>query len=389
MKKRIIIGIIIVTLLGGGFYLRKARAERRNFTAVKTSSVVKGDVKSYLSTTAVIKAKSSKDYFGQQLKVSKVNVKVGDSVIKGQVLVTFDITDINTSIRQAEIQYNNAVLQRQDLYNQRDQINNKIADLDRQIKDLEAKATLTPAEATELKTFKSTRDNTQRISDERIKQQDNAVALAKLTMDSNRAKIADGRENIVAEFDGVVTAVNVVEGGMGSAVQAAVVVQDITNLKAVVSVGKYDAAKIKLEQPAEIKNAGATLKGKIAFIDPVAKKSVSSSGTETMLNTEIDITDKPEGLKVDFDTDVNILLGEVANVIKVPAEAVRSDKNGRSYVFVIEEDKAVEKTVTLGLQSDMEVEITEGLKEGEKVILNPVATIKTGTVVKEGVEKAR
>lgn len=385
MRKRLIVAIVIIVLLGGGLYFRKYSEKKSKALRVKTTAVTKGEVRSYLSTTAVIKSKKSKDYFGQQLKIGKVNVKVGDNVKEGQVLVTFDVTDLNTNIKQAEIQYNNALLQRKELYNQRDQANKKIGDLDKQIKELESKSSLSPVEAAELKTLKSTRENIQRISDERIKQQENAVALAKLTYDSAKAKLSDGRENIIAGFEGVVTAVNVAEGGMGNPAQPAVIVQDINNLKAVVSIGKYDAAKIALDQPAEVRNNSNIYKGKVAFIDPIAKKTVGSNGAETTLNTEIDIVDTPEGLKIDFDADVNILLGEKSGVIKVPAESVKSDKSGNTYVFVVENSRAVAKTVKLGLQSDTDAEVLEGLNEGEKVILNPVASINSGILVEEGV----
>lgn len=395
MKKRIIIGIIIVALISGGFYFKNRIENRNNLATVKTSMVSKGDVKAYLSTTAVIKSKNSKDYFGQQLKIAKVNVKVGDNVTKGQVMLTYDVADINNNVKQAEIQYNNAVLSKQILTNNNKDINSKIAELDKQIKDIDAtisqyRNSTNPTEIAKIQTLetqksqlKSAKDNLKPISNEQLKQADNAISLAKITLDSAKAKISEGKDSIIAEFDGVVTVVNALEGGVGNPAVATITVQDINNLKAVVSVGKYDAEKIRIDQLAEIKSNGTKLAGKVAFIDPVAKKNMSATGTETTLNTEIDILDRAEGLKVDFDTDINILLGEKKNVIKVPAEAVRTDKTGRTFVFVVEDTKAVEKTVKLGLQSDMEAEVLEGLAEGDKVILNPVASISNGTVVKE------
>ena len=401
MKKGIIIGIVIVALVGGGFYVKSKASNRNKFTAVKIGQVVKGDVKSYLTTTAIIKSKSVKDYFGQSMKISKVNVKIGDSVKKDDVLVVFDVTDINNSIKQAEIQYSNAVLSKQIQVNSNNDIKNKIADLNNQIKDLDnqiapIKDSILPQDVANVKTYeakkdqlKATRDSLKTVSTEQFKQSDNAIALASITLEAAKAKVSPGKDNIVAEFDGIVTAVNVIEGGMGNPAQAAITIQDISNLKAIVSVGKYDAVKIVIGQPAEIKSGGVILNGKVAFIDPIAKKTVSATGTDTTLNTEIDITDKAEGLKIDFDTDINILLGEKVDIIKVPAESVKSDKEGRTYVFVIEGDKAVEKTVKLGLQSDMEAEILEGVKEGEKLILNPVASIQGGTLVKEAIEGAK
>jgi HlyD family secretion protein len=398
MKKKIIIGILIAVIIGGAVYFKATGGRKGAYTNIKTSEVVKGDVKAYLSTTAVIKSKHSKDYFGQQLKISKLNVKIGDAVKKGQILLTYDVTDINNSIKQAEIQYNNAVLSKQILLNNDKQVKNKISDLNSQISDLDKqieqyKNSANPADAakvsaleTQKKQLEQTKDSLKTSSSEQLKQADNAIALAQITLDSTKSKLGDGKENIIAEFDGVVTSVNVNEGGYGNPSIAAIVVQDIDNLKAVVALGKFDAAKIAINQEAEIKVNGNVAKGKVAFIDPVAKKTVSATGTDTTLNTEVDITENADGLKVDFDTDINILLGEKAGVIKVPAEAIKSDKTGRYYVYVVEGDKAVERTVTLGLQSEMEAEVLEGVKEGEKVILNPVAAIKEGSLVKENTE---
>ena len=42
-----------------------------------------------------------------------------------------------------------------------------------------------------------------------------------------------------------------------------------------------------------------------------------------------------------------------------------------------------ERKVTIGTQSDTEVQITKGIKNGEKVILNPSTSIVEGTIVKE------
>jgi len=54
---------------------------------------------------------------------------------------------------------------------------------------------------------------------------------------------------------------------------------------------------------------------------------------------------------------------------------------------LVEEEKAKEKDVTLGLQSDIEAQVLEGLEEGEEVILNPRANIKDGTPVRTGGDK--
>ena len=70
--------------------------------SVKTSNVEIGDISSHLNTTATIKSKTIKEYYGPQLKANKVNFKVGDSVKTRDVIVSYDIQDISNAIKQAD-----------------------------------------------------------------------------------------------------------------------------------------------------------------------------------------------------------------------------------------------------------------------------------------------
>ncbi|MDP4089187.1 MAG: efflux RND transporter periplasmic adaptor subunit [Bacillota bacterium] len=386
MKKKYIVWILIVVLLGGGYYAVRRGRKDRNIITVKTSAAQVGEIKSYLSTTATIQSKNSKDYFGQQAKVKKVNVKVGDSVKAGTVMVEYEAQDLDTAVKQAQLQYDNAALSRNDLYNQNDSINSKIADLDKQINDLSSNPKPDATAATTLSTLKSQRAALSPISNEKLKQADNAVSLAKLTLDSAKQKQSSNITTITADFDGVVTALNVVEGQMGNAAQPAVTVQDTSNLKAVLSLGKFDAAKVKVGQDVVITSGSSTYKGKVSFLDPAAGKAMSASGGDTTLGAEIDILDKAADLKINFDVDVDILVGQAENVLMVPAESVKSTKDNKSYVYVLEGNVVHEKNISTSIQSDTEVGVSDGIKSGEKVILNPSTSIQDGVKVKDAAE---
>lgn len=400
MKKRIIIWAVIIVIIGGVVFLRISANNKSKYQSVKTAEVTQGDIKAYLSTTAIIKSKNSKDYYGLQGKVKSVNVKVGDNVKKGQVLVAYEVQDLGSQVKQAQIQYDNAKLSKQILLNNNNDITNKISDFDKQIADLDSQISAlqkdtNPADQVKVQSqvqtltsqksqLKSTRDNLKPASSEQLKQADNQIQLAKISLDTAQAALAKNQDSIVADMDGVVTALNVVEGATSMAsAQPTVSVMDLSNLKAVVSVGKFDANKIQLGQEAVIKSGDKEFKGKVSFIDPAAKKTVSATGGDSTLEVEIDILDNPQGLKVDFDADVDILLGQVNNVVKVPAECIKTTKDNKSYVYSIEGNKAVEKQVKTGIQSDMEVEILDGVKKGEKVISNPANNIANGTLVKD------
>lgn len=381
MKKRGITIISTIVILGViismGIYSKK----KSEIKSVKIGVTKKGDINSYLSTTAIIKSKNAKDYYGSQLRINKVNVAVGDRVKKGQGLIGYDLTDLNTGVKQAQIQYNNALLQKQDLINQRDSINSKISDLDTRIE--ESKNSKDPNVKAGLTALEQQRNALQPISDVKVQEADNAVALAKASLDSANSKLSSVQSGVVSGIDGVVTALNAVEGAVANPAQTLVTVQDLDNLRAVVSLGKYDAEKVKVGQEAVIKSAGKSYNGRVAFMNPAPTKTASPTGGETTLEADIDILSKPENLKVDFDADVDILLASKSNVIKIPVEAIRNDKYGNSYVFISSNGAATQKNVNTGIKSDIEAEITQGLTEGDRVILNPSSSIINGTKVKE------
>lgn len=391
MKKKVIAIIIAVVVVGGVFGLNRLNRSRNQGSAVKTSEVTQGDLQVYLSSTALVKSQEIKDYYGAQAKVTKVNVKVGDTVKKGDVLVTYDQQDLNTQVKQAEIQYNNALLQKQDLVNQNNDIKNKIAEYDKEIKEVNSQIEkaqndpfdidLVPTLNAKKETLEKSKSALTPISDTKLQQSDNSISSAKLTLDNANSNLSKGVSSITADIDGVVTALNVAEGAMGTIQQAAVTVQNVANLKVTLSLSRYDAAKVSIGQDAVIKNNGKEYKGKVSYISPTAEVAKTSTSGEANLSVDINITDVNPELKIGFEADVDILLNEAKNVIKVPTESLKTDKTGKSVIYIVEDNKAVEKEVTKGIQSDTEVQV-EGVTTGAKVILNPTDTIKDGTLVK-------
>lgn len=287
MKRKTIIGLLVVALALVAISLPIAKKKEGKVPEVKTMSVEKGEVKSYLSTTGIITSKKAKEYYGPQSKASEVNFKVGDKVKDGDIIVSYDMGSID------------------------------------------------------------------------------------------------------AEFNGTITEINVLEGTIGNMNQPAVVVQDLDNLKIEVGLGKFDAHKVKVGQSAEVKFNGKSYKAKVEHVDPVAKQPISAMGSgETTLKVELSILDNIEGLMAGFDVDVNILLGEKKEVIKVPAEAIKADKSGKNFIYILEDNKAVEKEIKLGLESDMESEVLSGIEGGEKIILNP-NNVNNGDEVRADVEEVK
>lgn len=354
MKKKTIIitgAVVIVALF---VILGIFKNKKNSNISVKTVKVTKGNVESYLSTTGSVISKNKKEYFGVQGKIKKVDVKVGDKVKKDQSLLSFDMPELENARERAQLQYDNAILQKKELESQQNSV----------------QAKMNP------------------ISSEKIQQAENSVRLAELEVESANNKINESGENIVSDINGVVTAVNAQDGGVSTGAQPLVVVENIDDLKVGVSLGKYDSAKVKKGMKVYIKDDGKKYEAKVDFIAPTAKKVDNpanlKAGNETTLDCEVYLSkNNAKDLKVGFDVDVDILLGESKNVLKIPLESIKTDKYNKSHVYVVEQGIVKQKAVQLGTQSDMEAEIISGLKSGEKVILNPNNSIKTGVSVQE------
>ncbi|NFP92968.1 efflux RND transporter periplasmic adaptor subunit [Clostridium sporogenes] len=347
MKKKTIIITGAILLISLFVVLGIFKSKKNSNISVKTIKVTKGNVESYLSTTGDIVSKNKKEYFGGQAKIKKVNVKVGDKVKKGQSLLSFDTSELENDRQVAQMEYDNAISQK--------------------------------------KESKSQKNSGQNIPSSQIQQVEDAVRVAELKLESVNDKINENEET-VADIDGIVTEVNAQAGGTGTAGQPLVVVENVDDLKVAVSLGKYDSTKVKKGMKAFVKNDDKKYEAKVDFIAPTAKKTVkeAGAGNETTLDCEIYLSkNNSKDLRVGFDVDVDILLGESKNVLKIPLESIKTDKYNKSHVYVVQEGKVKEKPVQLGIQSDMEAEIISGLKSGEKVILNPNASIKTGVSVEE------
>ena len=78
----------------------------------------------------------------------------------------------------------------------------------------------------------------------------------------------------------------------------------------------------------------------------------------------------PEGLRPGMSAEVEIAFPRVEHVLAVPSDAVRVE-NGHDFCFVIHEDGLERREVKLGQVTSELSEVTQGLKEGEEVVLNP------------------
>ncbi|MBP1730307.1 MAG: hemolysin secretion protein, partial [Deltaproteobacteria bacterium] len=57
-------------------------------------------------------------------------------------------------------------------------------------------------------------------------------------------------------------------------------------------------------------------------------------------------------------------------------------KNGRDIVYVVQSNKVAESAVRLGPAMGDMLEVLEGVQAGDRIILNPPATLRSGSRIK-------
>ena len=145
-------------------------------------------------------------------------------------------------------------------------------------------------------------------------------------------------------------------------------VSDPSRLKAQVRIAETQAKDITIGQNAEIDTRNGIIPGRVTRIDPQAQNGTVT--VDVALQGEL-----PKGARPDMSVDGTIELERLPNVIKVGRPAFGQD-NSTITLFKLEPDDihAVATKVALGRSSVTEIEIREGLRPGDKVILSDTST---------------
>jgi len=120
------------------------------------------------------------------------------------------------------------------------------------------------------------------------------------------------------------------------------------------------------------------LTGHVKSVATVAAQQDWSSSDVKLYQTMVSIDESLEGLKPGMSAEVTIHVESSGEpVLTLPLQAVvgGAEMGRKRKVFVMEGGTPKEREVTLGLSNEKVVEVKEGLKEGENVVLNPRALV--------------
>jgi multidrug efflux pump subunit AcrA (membrane-fusion protein) len=211
--------------------------------------------------------------------------------------------------------------------------------------------------------------------------------------------------NIVAPFDGFVTAVNVKGGDYIYKGTVAVQIADPNQFESNIMVGEMNILKVKIGGTAQVQmNAlpGLTFSGNVTFISPTATIQsgvvnyevtvgvnpipiTGQAATSNLTGGRAGAAPQAVQLKDGLTDTVNIIVQQKNDVLLVPNSAIFY-QGGKPYVEVMLPNGATnQQAIQTGITDFRNTEVISGLNEGDKVVIPLVSATTTTTTPRPGV----
>lgn len=407
--KKIIGAVVAIAVIGAvvGFSVNR---ENRKKTTVQTGKVEKKDLVQVVTASGEVRPRR---YVNVGANVSgrliEINVLEGDRVKKGQILARVESERYEAIQRQSEAGVAAAR-----------------ADLQRTEADVAA-AKLAFDRAKRMQQDKLIADSAYDQAEAEWKMKTAQVESSRRRVAQLQAQLESTRDDLVkttviSPMDGVVTnlpkeAGEMVIGAMSFSPTVIMTVADLSVMECEVMVDETDFRNLKLGQEAKIKVdalEGLELKGDVTEIGSSAlvRGSGSQAASQTALGANtgnqpkdfkvtITIKDPPPNLRPGLNATADITTEKRAKVIAVPVQAVvvrevnkegkvvdpdamasaGAEREGNTVaqaarekgvekdgVFLVSGDKAVFKPVKTGIMGESDIEITEGITEGQEIV---------------------
>lgn len=205
---------------------------------------------------------------------------------------------------------------------------------------------------------------------------------------SSQQEIAKSKEELSkavvrASQDGTVTNVNIVKGQTYSGTDA-VVIDNVTSLKATADIDEAQIPQIAMGQKVQIKTDATgdeILEGTVSFVSPTATKnstkttegeSSTASVSKSRATYRVDVTldNTNENLRLGMTAKMTFITANAKDALVVPTTDLQTDADGNKYVVVQNADGSTKNvTVTPGISDDFYTEIMDSkLKEGDVII---------------------
>ncbi|MDO5782993.1 MAG: efflux RND transporter periplasmic adaptor subunit [Eubacteriales bacterium] len=188
--------------------------------------------------------------------------------------------------------------------------------------------------------------------------------LTELDAKSAKELVAEGKKGIKADFNGVISKTAVQQGATVTQGMELFTLQSTDKVSVDINVSKYDYAKVKEGQTADITIGDKKYTGKVTKISHLATTNEKGS---TLISATVSIDKPDEDIFLGVDAKVKIYAEKAENVVTLPAGVVNIGKDG-SFCYILKDGVITRQDITTGISSEDAVEVTDGIKSGAEVI---------------------
>ncbi len=212
---------------------------------------------------------------------------------------------------------------------------------------------------------------------EEIAQRQAAVASAQAQLQAELVTLEDSI--IRAPFSGIITqkyanigafVTPTTSASTSASATSSSLVALVRGLEILASVPEADIGRIKKGQEVEIVSDAypdQIFKGKVRLIAPEA---VKEEGV-TLFQVRVQITTGEEKLRSGLNVDLTFLGDDVSNALLVPTVAIVTEKGNTGVLVPNAQNKPQFRTITIGSQIKDQTQVVEGIKQGDRIFLNP------------------
>ncbi len=380
--KRIVIILIAVLLIGGGFFVYKKFLSKPSTRVLQTAKVERGSIRGVLVETGIIKPQ-----VGAVVKIGaratgeivKMNVKIGDRVKKGQLITLIDDREIQKLIEQQKAALaaaQNTLSQIELTYPER--IREAKANYDyakityeRETELLKYEYTTKDSVDKAKSQFEATEAIYNRLQDEYKTQ----LKIVKANIEDIAAQLGQQETKLTytrihAPIDGVVSDVTAQEGETivaGLQVANLVTVLDSTLLEMWIYVDETDVGRVRVGQQAEYYVDTFPDKLFQGTVEKVYPQPVTKDNIVYYLAIVKVAKEDTRFLKPEMTTHVKVIFDEKSNILIAPNAAIKFEKGKQVAYKVIGPNKVQKVELKTGIRGEEKTEILSGVQEGEEL----------------------
>jgi RND family efflux transporter MFP subunit len=391
---------LLALLAGGGYVVKKqffngdvaqanasgetkAGAKKDGADEAIPVEVVKaeeGAISAFVSSTANLKARRDVELAARaEGVVREVLVEEGDLVKEGQVLCRLDdrlvrirLESTEQKLAQARLQHDKARIRHEKAATQ---IANNSTEVQRSEKAF-AEGLVSEKEVDDLRYKVAELQHDRDVA--QSEQKEFGHHVEELEAELAQVKYDLSQTQMVAPFSGYITERKVELGQTVRNLDPLFRLGAFSPLEADVHLSERDARRVRPGQKADISlGAGSEhAEGEVLRISPVVDNSTGTVKVTLTVQPPSRLFKPGAFVRADIETDSR------EKTTLIPKRAL-VQQDGQTFVFVTEGEQAKRREVKLGYESGGAVEIVEGVKLGENVVVAGQGSLKEGSKIKE------